>query len=99
MGSAAYNRGSRIGVLAADALMPEAQARADRRAHADEVLALRERVRLLERDLSRARRCLAALRYSHDARMVEARADAHTSALAISCLCRIAFPRDADPTR
>lgn len=59
MGSAAYNRGSRLVSKEADERMPLATARADRQAHKDEVARLREQIATLERDLRRARRCLA----------------------------------------
>lgn len=46
----------------ADERMPLATARADRQAHKDEVARLREQIATLERDLRRARRCLASER-------------------------------------
>jgi hypothetical protein len=55
MGSAAYNRGSRLVSKEADERMPLATARADRQAHKDEVARLRKQIATLERDLRRAR--------------------------------------------
>ncbi len=91
MSAAAYNRGSAVLTRAADAKMPAAHARADLAADADERAALVARVAQLEVELRRARRCVAELRRSKDARLSEARADAARSSLAISILCRIAF--------
>jgi len=67
MGSAAYNRGSRLVSKEADERMPLATARADRQAHKDEVARLREQIATLERDLRRARRCLASERAGREA--------------------------------
>jgi chromosome segregation ATPase len=92
MGAAAHNRGSRLVSVDADRLMPAAAARADRNSHKDEADRLRAQVEKLERDLSRARRCIAELRRSKDARMSEARAEMNASRLAISILCRRVFP-------
>jgi len=60
MGAAAYNRGSRLVSREADERMPVATSRADAQAHKDEIVRLRDQVTTLERDLRRARRCLAS---------------------------------------
>lgn len=91
MGVAQYNRGSRLAAREADARMPVAKARGEHQANTDEVTRLREQVATLERDLRRARRCLALMRLSHDARMAEARAAERDSASAIRILARVAF--------
>lgn len=74
--------------------MPSAIARADRDAHQDERARLRGQVERLERDLARARRCIAELRRSKEERMSEARAELSGYRLAVSILCRLAFPAD-----
>lgn len=94
MGAAAYNRGTRVGVAVADERLVVTRLRADRDAEKDETARLRERVSLLERDLARARRCIAELRRSKDERLAEARAEQSLSRLAIRILTRIAFPED-----
>jgi hypothetical protein len=96
MGAAAYNRGSRLTSIAADAAMPLANKRTARAAQRDVESDLRAQVVRLEADLARARRCIAELRRSKDERMAEARVDAERSAFAISTLCRIAFPGDKE---
>lgn len=78
-----------------DPVAAAAMARAERRAHADDRARLLERVAILERDLKRARRCIAELRRARDARADETRADASRSDAAIRILTRIAFPGDA----
>lgn len=62
MGAAAYNRGTPLVRREADAHMDVAQARADRRAYAEERARLKAQIARLERDLARARRCLAGER-------------------------------------
>jgi phage shock protein A len=68
--------------------------RADVQAHKDEIGRLREQVATLERELRRARRCLAserAGRLALRARLVdEERANAFT----VGILCKLAFPGD-----
>lgn len=93
MGAASSNRGSAVIRKHADEDIAPAVARADRDAYRAENERLRERVALLERDLARARRCLASTRYSHEQRMAEARDAATTNAMAIKILCRLAFGR------
>ena len=95
MSRAAYNRGSRIVAREADERARSIDSRIERQALTDEVTRLQERIGLLERDLMRARRCIAELRRSREARLAEVRADASRSASAISMLCRIAFPGDS----
>jgi predicted nucleic acid-binding Zn-ribbon protein len=68
--------------------------RADRQAAKDETQVLRERIARLERELSRARRCIAELRRSKDARMSEARDDQNRSDAAIKMLAKLSFPED-----
>lgn len=94
MGIAAYNRGSRGISRDADKAMPAAIIRADRQAHKDQAERLQAQIDKLERDLSRARRCIAELRRSKEARMSEAHADLARADMAVSHLCRIAFPDD-----
>jgi phage shock protein A len=91
MSAAAYNRGTKCIARATDADMPAIHARADRQAHKDEADRLRAQVAKLERDLARARRCIAELRRSKEERVTEARAEASSSAAAITTLCRLAF--------
>ena len=95
MGAASYNRGSRRVSEYAEQDMQAASQRADRQAYKDEIQRLRLQVAWLERDLARARRCLAATRLSHDQRMAESRAALRDADSSISILCRLAFPEDA----
>ena len=94
MGAAAYNRGSRLVSREADERMPGALSRADRQAHKDEVVRLRERVASLERDLARARRCLASERAGREALRVRLADEERSHALSVKWLCRLAFPGD-----
>jgi hypothetical protein len=94
MGIAAYNRGSKLMIRATDAKLAGAMVRAQRDAEKSEAGRLREQVVQLERDLARARRCIAALRRSKDARLSEARAQQSSSDAAIRILTRLAFPSD-----
>lgn len=98
MSAAAYNRGSRLVAQEADDRMPLARSRAERQAHKDEAERLRLQVTKLERELARARRCIAAMRLSHEARRSEWRASDSRSDAAISILCRVAFPKDGAAT-
>jgi hypothetical protein len=91
MGAAAYNRGSKLVRREADERAREAISRADRDAYKAEAARLRDRVITLERDLARARRCIAELRRSKDARMSDARDEQSRSDAAIRILARIAF--------
>lgn len=91
---AAYNRGTRIVSREADERMPVALSRADRQAHKDEVTRLREQVATLERDLCRARRCLASERAGREALRVRLAAAERSHALSVEWLCRLAFPGD-----
>lgn len=95
MGAAAYNRGSRVISREANERMPTALARADRDARKEEAARLRAQVERLERDLARARRCIAELRRSKAERLSEVRAELSRSERATSILCHIAFPGDA----
>jgi hypothetical protein len=94
MGASSYNRGTRKIARDADERMTTANARADRQAHADENARLRAQVTVLESDLRRALRCLAAERLGREllARRLAAAESAH--AFAVSCLCKRAFPED-----
>lgn len=91
-GAAAYNRGSRLVAREADERMPEALSRADRQALKDEIVRLRERVASLERDLARARRCLAAERAGREALRVRLADEERANAFGVGVLCRRAFP-------
>lgn len=94
MGAAAYNRGSRLVAREADERMPVALSRADKQAHKDEIARLRERVASLERDLARARRCLASERAGREAlraRLIDAE---RANAFGVGVLCGLAFPGD-----
>lgn len=94
MTAASYRRGSRVLMRDADRAMPEIHAREDARATKDEAARLRARIAELERDLRRARRCLAAERLAREARVAEARADRSAADFAIATLCKRAFPSD-----
>ena len=94
MGSAAYNRGSRLASKEADERMPLATARADRQAHKDEVARLREQIATLERDLRRARRCLASERAGRESLRVRLADEERANAFGVGVLCRLAFPGD-----
>lgn len=94
MSAAAYNRGSRLVSREADERMPSAFSRADRQAHKDEVTRLREQVATLERELRRARRCLAAERHGREQLRVRLGAEERSHALSVRWLCRLAFPGD-----
>ena len=94
MGAAAYNRGSRLVSREADERMPGALSRADRQAHKDEVARLREQVAALERELRRARRCLAAERLGREQLRVRLGDEERSYALSVKWLCRLAFPGD-----
>jgi hypothetical protein len=74
--------------------MPRALSRADRQAHNDEIVRLRERVASLERDLARARRCLASERAGREALRVRLADEERANALGVGVLCRLAFPGD-----
>ena len=92
MGAAAYNRGSRLVSREADERMPLASSRADRQAHKDEVARLREQVAALERDLARARRCIASERAGREALRVRLSDEERANAYGVGVLCRLAFP-------
>ena len=96
MGVAASNRGNRVIARECDAALAASGvvARGERQAHKDEVARLREEIAVLERDLGRARRCIAELRRSKEGRLSEMRADLASSRSAISILCRVAFPAE-----
>ncbi len=78
----------------ADERMPLATARADRQAHKDEVARLREQIATLERDLRRARRCLASERAGREALRVRLANEERANAFGVGVLCRLAFPGD-----
>ena len=94
MGAAAYNRGSQLVSREADERMPLASFRADRQAHKDEVARLREQVASLERDLRRARRCLAAERAARESLRVRLADEERANAWGVGVLCRLAFSGD-----
>jgi glucose-6-phosphate-specific signal transduction histidine kinase len=66
--------------------MKTANAYADRHAFKDEIERLREVVSRLERELARARRCIAAERYAREKRVAELKDEAKSSEYAISLL-------------
>ena len=68
--------------------MPLALSRADRQAHKDEVARLREQVAALERELRRARRCLAAERLGREQLRVRLGDEERSHALSVKWLCR-----------
>ena len=78
----------------ADERMPLATARADRQAHKDEVTRLREQIATLERDLRRARRCLASERAGRESLRVRLADEERANAFGVGVLCRLAFPGD-----
>ena len=78
----------------ADERMPLATARADRQAHKDEVARLREQIATLERDLRRARRCLASERAGRESLRVRLADEERANAFGVGVLCRLAFPWD-----
>ena len=94
MGAAAYNRGSRLVSREADDHMPVASSRAERQAHKDEVARLREQIATLERDLRRARRCLASERAGREALRARLAHEERANAFGVGVLCRLAFPGD-----
>jgi hypothetical protein len=94
MTAAAYNRGSRIVSREADERMADAMRRADRHAHTDEVARLREQVASLERELHRARLCIAAERAGREALRVRLANEERANAFGVGILCRLAFPGD-----
>jgi hypothetical protein len=91
MGAGAYRRGSCRVAREADARMVSALERAGRQALEEEAARLRARVGVLEHDLRRARRCLAAERYARQKRTAELEAEVRSSACAVSILCRAHF--------
>lgn len=99
MGVAASNRGDTIIRRDADVQVDAAARRMDHRVRSDESDRLRDQISELERDLARARRCIAELRRSKDARMSEARAEQSRSDCAIKILTSIAFPDRAKVVR
>ena len=95
MGIAAYNRGSRSisretreGAIVVDA-------RAEFQALAEENARLRARVAQSERDLARARRCLAAERAGREALRQRLAAKEASYTFAVSTLCKRVFPDDS----
>jgi hypothetical protein len=93
MSAAASNRGTRVVRRDIDARIPAVMVRADREAAKDEVSRLRERVCALERELARARRCVAELRRTKEERLAEARAEQARGDAAIRILTRLAFAK------
>lgn len=94
MGFAAYNRGSRLVSREADECMPVVISRADRQAHKDEITRLHEQVAALERQLRRARRCLAAERAGREALRARLADEERANAFGVVVLCRLAFSGD-----
>lgn len=96
MGIAVYNRGSRLVSRAANERMPVASSYADRQALADSVARLCDQVASLERELARARRCLALERAGRDALRARLAQEETANAFGVRVLCRLAFPRDGE---
>lgn len=94
MSAAASNRGSRAVVRDLDQRMGPIRQRAERQAQKDEVARLSAQIVKLERDLARARRCIAELRRSKEERALDARVALAAADSAIKMLTRIAFPKD-----
>lgn len=94
MGAAAYNRGSRAISREADERMPAALARSERMALKDEIARLRAQLSTSQRDLARARRCLASERRGRDSLAARLREANSNYEFAVGTLCRIAFPGD-----
>ena len=94
MSVAAYNRGSRLMTREADERMPGASSRAERQGHKDEAARLREQIATLERDLHRARRCLASERAGREALRMRLAHEERANAFGVGVLCRLAFPGD-----
>ena len=90
MGAAAYNRGTTVIRQGADARMDVAQARTDRRAYAEESDRLRAQIARLERDLARARRCLASERAGRARLASELASEREARYLTVSILARAA---------
>lgn len=88
MSIAAYNRGSRLVAREANERMPVATSRADAQAHKDEIVRLREQVTTLERDLRRARRCLASERAGRESLRVRLADEERANAFGVGVLCR-----------
>ena len=99
MGVAGHNRGSRVLSRDADERMPPAAARADRQASADESDKLRKRVAILERELRRARRCLAVERLGRERLRVRLSVAQGDYAFGVGVLCRRAFPADMESSQ
>lgn len=97
MGIAAYNRGTKVLARDLASRLPAAHRRADRAAAQDQEARLQAQIAVLERDLARARLCIAELRRSKEARLSEARHALATSHAAIRILTRLAFPHEAPP--
>jgi len=94
MTAASYNRGSRVLARDIDAAMPAAILRAGREADELDVARLRVRVASLERELQRARRCIAAERAGREALRLRLSDSKREYAFAVGILCKLAFPND-----
>lgn len=92
MSASAYNRGSRLVWRETEAKMPKAVALASMRAVDDELSALRSRVGVLESELRRARRCLAAERAAREALRIQLADEQRSNAFGVGILCKLAFP-------
>lgn len=90
MGVASYNRGTRR--IASDCEAPKAaHIRADFAALSDQLIAAKQRIADLERDLQRARRCLASERSGRESLRMRMRESESDYAFAMSVLCPMAF--------
>lgn len=95
MGVAAHNRGSRLASMELDNLVDSAMRRVSRQACKDEVTRLRDQVTALERELRRARRCLAAERAGRENLRVRLSNEERAYDFAVGIMCKIAF---SEPT-
>mgnify|MGYP001439453313 CR=1 FL=1 len=94
MGSSAYNRGSVIVRLEADARMPVAALHTACDIERDTILKMTATIARLEHDLRRARRCIQAERNARA--MISARLAAHESSysFAVTTLCKAVFTKE-----
>ena len=95
MGIKSYNRGSGAIARHADAAMPDAIKRTERLTREDQIASLTSRVAALERDLSRARRVLAAERYGREQLRERLAREEGAYAFAVAILCQRAEAADA----
>lgn len=92
-GKAAYTRGSRIVAREADERMPAVLERAERDAQKDEIARYRAEVKSLSKDLSRARRALAAERAGRERLRQQLMQCERDYEFGVGVLARRAFPK------